>query len=144
MENNDIGLSHIAFAVKDLDASIRFYQQFADMKVVHRRGERGTDARPVAWLSDMTRHFAIVLAEDPENTDTRLGPFGHLGVACASREVMDARLAEARTAGVLRQEPTDSGAPVGYWAFLDDPDGNTLELSYAQEIGYLIESKPTL
>ncbi|WP_421670378.1 VOC family protein [Rahnella sp. EDr1-12] len=140
MENNDIGLSHIAFAVKDLDASIRFYQQFADMKVVHRR----TDARPVAWLSDMTRHFAIVLAEDPENTDTRLGPFGHLGVACASREAMDARLAEARTAGVLRQEPTDSGAPVGYWAFLDDPDGNTLELSYGQEIGYLIESKPTL
>jgi len=144
MENNDIGLSRIAFAGKDLDASIRFYQQFADMKVIHRRGERGTDARPVAWLSDMTRHFAIVRAEDPENPDTRLGPFGHLGVACASREAMDARLAEARAAGVLRQEPTDSGAPGGYWAFLDDPDGNTLELSYGQEIGYLIESKPAL
>ena len=138
MENKGIGLTHIAFAVKDLDASIAFYQQFADMKVIHRRGEKGSTARPVAWLSDMTRHFAIVLAEDPENTDTKLGPFGHLGVACASKEAMDAKLTEARAAGVLRQEPTDSGAPVGYWAFLDDPDGNTLELSYGQEIGYLI------
>src|SRR5471030_1226686 len=71
MENNDIGLSHIAFAVKNLDASIAFYQQFANMKVIHRRGERGTGARPVAWLSDMTRHFAIVLAEDPESRDGR-------------------------------------------------------------------------
>lgn len=142
MDNKDIGLSHIAFAVKDLDASIVFYQQFAGMKVIHRRGEKGTPIRPVAWLSDMTRHFALVLAEDPHSTDTQLGPFGHLGIACASKEAMDAKLAEARDAGVLRQEPTDSGSPVGYWAFLDDPDGNTLELSYGQEIGYLIDHQP--
>jgi hypothetical protein len=35
--------------------------------------------------------------------------------------------------------PTDSGYPVGYWAFLSDPDGNTLEISYGQEIALTLE-----
>lgn len=140
MSNKDIGLTHIAFSVKDLDASLAFYEKFADMKVIHQRGARGTDARPVAWISDMTRNFAIVLVENPDSTDTKLGPFGHLGVACKSKNEMDAKLALARADGVLRKEPQDSGPPVGYWAFLDDPDGNTLELSFGQEIGYLIET----
>ncbi|GBU13126.1 hypothetical protein AwEntero_17270 [Enterobacterales bacterium] len=140
MDNKDIGLTHIAFSVKDLDDSLAFYEKFADMKVIHRRGERATDARPVAWISDLTRHFAIVLVENPESADTQLGPFGHLGVACKSKEEMDAKLQLARADGVLRKEPVDSGPPVGYWAFLDDPDGNTLELSYGQEISYLIEN----
>ena len=140
MDNKDIGLTHIAFSVKDLDASVAFYEKFADMKVIHRRGERGTDARPVAWISDLTRNFAIVLVENPDSADTKLGPFGHLGVACKSKQEMDTKLAQARADGVLRKEPQDSGPPVGYWAFLDDPDGNTLELSYGQEISYLIEN----
>jgi catechol 2,3-dioxygenase-like lactoylglutathione lyase family enzyme len=61
-------------------------------------------------------------------------------VACKTKQQMDAKLALARADGVLRTEPQDDGPPVGYWAFLDDPDGNTLELSYGQEIGYLIEN----
>jgi hypothetical protein len=28
---------------------------------------------------------------------------------------------------------------VGYWAFLQDPDGHTLELSYGQEFGLTVE-----
>lgn len=140
MDNKDNGLTHIAFSVKDLETSLAFYEKFGDMKVIHRRGKRGTDARPVAWISDMTRPFAIVLAENPDSTDTQLGPFGHLGIACKSKEEMDAKLALARSDGVLRTEPQDSGAPVGYWAFLDDPDGNTFELSYGQEIRYLIDN----
>jgi len=36
---------------------------------------------------------------------------------------------------VLLAEPRDDGPPVGIWAFLQDPDGHTLELSYGQEIG---------
>jgi len=140
MDNKDNGLTHIAFSIKDLDTSIAFYEKFADMKVIHRRGERGGEKPRVAWISDLTRHFAIVLVENPNSTDTQLGPFGHLGVACQSKQEMDAKLALARADGVLRTEPVDYGPPVGYWAFLDDPDGNTLELSYGQEIGYVIEN----
>jgi lactoylglutathione lyase len=33
---------------------------------------------------------------------------------------------------------TDFGPPVGYWAFIADPDGNTLELSFGQEVGLTV------
>ncbi|TPG63882.1 VOC family protein [Ewingella americana] len=142
MDNKDIGLTHVAFTVKDLAASVAFYQQFADMQVIHRRELAAGDVNAVAWLSDMTRNFAIVLVQSTTLHDTPLGPFGHLGVACASKAIMDSRLDAARTAGILRKEPVDSGAPVGYWAYLSDPDGNTLELSVGQAIGYAIEKNP--
>jgi hypothetical protein len=35
--------------------------------------------------------------------------------------------------------PTNSGPPVGYWAFLRDPDGHSLELSYGQEVGLTVD-----
>ncbi len=35
----------------------------------------------------------------------------------------------------------DSGPPVGYWAFFRDPDGNTLELSYGQDVRSAVEGK---
>lgn len=53
----------------------------------------------------------------------------------ASREEIDEKVALARLEGVLRRDAQQSGAPVGYWAFFADPDGNTLELSYGQQIG---------
>jgi len=40
----------------------------------------------------------------------------------------------ARDEERLIDGPTDSGPPVGYWAFLRDPDGHTLEVSYGQEV----------
>jgi catechol 2,3-dioxygenase-like lactoylglutathione lyase family enzyme len=33
----DIGLTHIALPVSNLDRSIAFYARYADMQVVHRR-----------------------------------------------------------------------------------------------------------
>ena len=40
---------------------------------------------------------------------------------------------------VLIGGPDDAGPPVGYWAFLRDPDGHTLELSYGQEVGLTVD-----
>lgn len=68
-------------------------------------------------------------------TDTPLGNFGHLGVACASIEEIDKKAEMARSEGVLRKEPVQAGDPVGYFVFFADPDGNTLELSYGQRVG---------
>lgn len=135
---NDTGLSHIAFVVKDLEASIRFYEHYAGMTVIHRR-EAGGAIRAVAWLTDFLRPFALVLVESEALDDTPLGPFGHLGVACASREDVDRLAQQAEQEGILRKAPTDSGPPVGYWTYIADPDGNTLELSYGQAIAFTIE-----
>jgi len=93
------------------------------------------DARKVAWLSDRTRPFALVLVQADTVTDTPLGNFGHLGVACATREEIDHKTEIARAEGVLRKEPENLGDPVGYYVFFADPDGNTLELSFGQRVG---------
>lgn len=128
---NDLGLTHIALAVRDLAASSAFYQRFAGLHPVHARTDGG---QRVLWLADGRRPFALVLIEQPESRDTPLGPFGHIGIACASRAAVDACAAEAAAAGCLRQPPRQSPPPIGYWAILADPDGNSLELSFGQTI----------
>jgi lactoylglutathione lyase len=136
---SDLGLTHIALAVADLDASIAFYARYAGLKLVHRRpAEEG--AGGVAWVSDMTRPFVIVLAHLPGVEDRALGPFGHLGVACKSREEVDRLAALAKEDKCLIKGPEDYGPPVGYWAYIADPDGNTLEISYGQDVGLTVDS----
>ncbi len=131
----DRGLTHVALQVTDLDASLAFYARYAAMEVVHSRTDAGTR---VAWISDRTRPFVVVLIETPR-LDAVLAPFAHLGVGCATRADVDRLCAQARADGVLLQGPTDSPPPVGYWAFLRDPDGHTLELSHGQEVGLTVE-----
>lgn len=133
----DIGLTHIALPVSNIEQSIEFYTTYAQMQVVHRRIDANAGVA-VAWLSDNTRPFVIVLIQT-NSVQPILSPFAHLGVGCKSREAMDVLCDKARQEGILVEEPKDSGYPVGYWAFLRDPDGHTLELSYGQEIGLTVE-----
>ncbi len=140
MKEIDVGFTHVAFVVRDLERSIAFYERYAGMTVIHRREPDVPDARKVAWLSDRTRPFALVLVQADNVTDTPLGNFGHLGVACASREEIDKKITMAGAEGVLRKEPVEAGDPVGYYVFFADPDGNTLELSYGQRVGLEVMS----
>jgi catechol 2,3-dioxygenase-like lactoylglutathione lyase family enzyme len=133
----DVGLTHIALPVTALEKSIEFYTEYAGMQVIHRRLDRETGVA-VAWLSDKTRPFAIVLIQK-DVVNNVLAPLAHLGIGCASRSVVNDLCAKAAQAGVLLQAPQDSGYPIGYWAFLRDPDGHTLEVSYGQEIGLTVE-----
>lgn len=132
----DLGLTHIALPVSDVDRSIEFYSTYARMEVVHRRVDAETGVS-VVWLSDRTRPFAIVLIE-ARSVSPVLSPFAHLGVGCESREEIDNLCERAQKEGILIEKPKDSGYPIGYWAFLRDPDGHTLELSYGQEIGLTV------
>ncbi|WP_017298198.1 VOC family protein [Nodosilinea nodulosa] len=133
----DLGLTHIALPVADVDRSVSFYGTYAAMAIIHQRVDAETGVR-VVWLSDHTRPFAIVLIEQA-SVQPVLTPLAHLGVGCESRQAMDALCDRARQEGCLIQAPQDSGYPIGYWAFLRDPDGNTLELSYGQEVGLTVE-----
>lgn len=128
---SDLGLTHIALPSTDLDASIDFYARFAGMEPVHRR-------EGVVWLSDRTRPFVIVLMEMPK-VEQPLVPFAHLGVALATRGDVDRICDLARGEDRLISGPLDYGPPVGYWAFIRDPDGHTLEISHGQEVGLTVE-----
>ena len=129
----DLGLTHVALPVRDVDASAAFYARFAEMEVVHRRVDHGVG---VIWLSDLTRPFVIVLLQ----TDVThvLGGWAHLGVAVANREEVDRRVADALELGHSVSGPYDEGPPVGYWAIVADPDGHHLELAYGQEVGVTV------
>lgn len=132
----DLGLTHVALPVRDVAASIDFYAKYARMQVVHRRtdADAGSD---VAWLSDRTRPFVIVIIRTLK-VESQLLPLAHLGVACASRAEVDRLCAQARREGCLLLEPRDAGYPVGYSALLADPDGHTLELSFGQEVALAV------
>lgn len=134
----DLGLTHLALPVTDVEASIAFYAKYARMSAVHRRKDSGAGGE-VVWISDRTRPFVVVLIR-VGRVEHPLAPWAHLGVGCGSREEVDRLCAEARAEGRLLSEPTDSGYPVGYWALLRDPDGHTLELSYGQEVGLTVEA----
>ena len=136
----DLGLTHVALTARDLEASIAFYQKYAGMSVVHRRAREGVRT---AWLTDHTRPFVLVLVEAADRHDPPLGPFGHLGVACTSREEIDRLVREATREGRPTRAPIDAGEPVGYVARIADPDGHSLDLSFGQEVGLAVAAAKT-
>ena len=131
----DLGLTHIALTCSNANATIEFYQKFASLNVVHQREDNGVT---VFWLGDGRRPFVIVFMET-ENPETPLGPFGHIGVAVETKQRVDELCQEAKKVGVKVNGPEDFGPPVGYWAFLKDPDGHTLELSFGQDVAEAVE-----
>lgn len=138
MEDHDVdlGCSHVALAVSDLDVSLGFFQRFADMEVVHRRvGESGNG---VAWVSDLSRPFAIVLLEGAVTHP--MGGWAHLGVGCASSGEVDQRLADAAAAGFEVIGPFNDGPPTGYWGIIVGPDGHNLELAHGQQVGLAVRN----
>ena len=126
----DIGLTHIALPVTDLQKSYEFYSKYAAMEKVHNR-------TGVLWISDKTRPFVIVLLEC-KTVKNPLIPDTHIGIGVNSKAEVDRLCNLAKQDKCLLSEPKDSGHPVGYWAYLKDPDNHTLEISFGQEVGLAV------
>jgi catechol 2,3-dioxygenase-like lactoylglutathione lyase family enzyme len=128
---HDIGITHIALTVSNIRSSVGFYENYANMRVMHERPG-------VVWISDNIRPFVIVLIETHEPISP-LAPDSHLGIAVDSRAEVDRLAAQAKEEGRLLSSPQDSGSIIGYWCFLRDPDGHTLEISFGQEVGLAVQ-----
>jgi catechol 2,3-dioxygenase-like lactoylglutathione lyase family enzyme len=127
-----IGLTHVALPATNLQASVKFYEKYAHMQVVfHRPG--------TIWLSDRTRPFVIVLLEVPK-VEHPLLPLGHIGVGCPNRDEVDRLSDMAQSEGCLASPAKDFGGHIGYRAFIRDPDGHTLEVSFGQEVGLTVQA----
>lgn len=136
----DIGLTHVALAVADLDRSLDFYATYGGFHTVHRRVDPST-GHEVAWITDGTRPFVVVLMAIGMDGPP-LGGANHLGVGLPSRAAVDDVVARARTEGRPVLGPFDEGPPVGYWAVVVDPDGHNLEVAHGQEVGLVVADDP--
>ena len=128
----DIGFSHVALQVSDVDKSVVFYQRWAGLEVVDRLEDPKSGAK-AARVRDPRRKdgFVVALVQHGDVSHTLAG-MCHLGIGCADRAEVDRISKEADAAGCLRTGPVDAGFPLGYWSFLVDPDGHQLEVSYGQ------------
>ena len=69
----DLGLTHVALPVSNLNDSIAFYTTYARMQVVHRRTVPTTGFE-VAWMSDKTRPFVVVSERSRSTLRSSLPP----------------------------------------------------------------------
>ena len=137
--------THLALHVRNLEASIAFYAQYTNLRVVDRHSDASTTGMEVAWLSDRSPQnelsFVMVLQEGTPHRlpsakpQLPLGPISHLGFALASRKEVDAVAAEAKKAGLLKFGPTFLNPFAGYLCVMTDPDGHMVEFSHGQALG---------
>jgi len=133
--------THIAFAVKDIEASIAWYQKFTHLRLLSQGKDK--DGKN-AWLGDPAHPespFILVLGQFYEGHDPfapavhpPLGPFAHMGIELPSRDAVDQVAAKAKADGCLALGPMQMPKQIGYICFLKDPDGNTIECSFDQGV----------
>ena len=131
----------MALCVKDIEASIAWYEEYTHLRLIARNEDENGYG---AWLVDPEQPdppFLLVMAEFFEGKDpfapaqhAAIGPFGHIGIEMTEKAHVDAIAEKAREGSCLALEPVQMPAPIGYICFLKDPDGNTVEYSYDQGV----------
>jgi lactoylglutathione lyase len=129
--------THIALHVKDIDATIAWYERFTHLTLLARGEDK--DGKN-AWLGDASQPdspFVLVVGQFYEGHDPfapaphpPLGPFAHIGIELPSQAAVDDVAERGRTEGCLAFGPMQMPKQIGYICFLKDPDGNTVEFSY--------------
>ncbi len=142
-------LTHVALPVRDLDATLAFYERYTTLEVIHRRTDDDTGLR-TAWLAnagdrtEAAARFVIVLicgslptkiTGDIKEEYGFLRSISHLGLSCETRDEVDRIAAMARDDGCLLLGPMYRNPVVGYICVVQDPDGNNLEFSVEQVLG---------
>ncbi len=126
--------THIAIFAHDLERTVDFYRRYAELIEVHRRTEHDTT---VVWLAEQghEHQFVTVLIGAPHAKVADPAPLAHIGYAVGERAEVDRLAKIAAREGALTQPPTDGGSIVGYYCILADPEGNSVEFSYGQDLG---------
>ena len=133
--------THIALKVKDVDATIAWYERHTHLSLLARHEDA---AGRNAWIGDASQAdtpLVVVCGDFYEGKDPfapaphpPLGPFAHIGIELPTREMVDELADRARADGCLGLGPVQLPDPIGYVCFIKDPDGNTIEFSYDQGV----------
>jgi catechol 2,3-dioxygenase-like lactoylglutathione lyase family enzyme len=125
-------LDHIGLTVHDVEASAKFYIDYAGMQIIHERVSNGV---AVKWIQmpDQT-NFMIVMIENREFKAEGRHSLDHFGIHVHSREHVDSIAERAKKQGCLVLDAYDGGPILGYLCEVRDPDGNVLEFAFDQAV----------
>ena len=122
-------LTHIALHVSDVEACINFYQQYAGMRVASDQ-ERAGLRMVLLSFDGREQGFVLQLISGGEDVQATPNSERHIGFAAESRAEVDHIVARGREENILIYGPDDADFPTGYFCWLKDPNGNTVEFSY--------------
>jgi catechol 2,3-dioxygenase-like lactoylglutathione lyase family enzyme len=122
---NVVGIGHIAIRVKDIDRTLDFYRDklgFKEMFRLHRDGK--------LWLMYLRVTDTQYIELFPEAVGDRApgrdaNGLNHL---CLEIDSLDAAVEELTEAGVTITREKQMGADGNLQAWIEDPDGNRIEL----------------
>ena len=123
-------VDHLAFVVKDLERSVKFYQDVFGGKVGRSRGnEKDIKAgRPVHTLVQVGDYGFDLFLEDPNNPPHPRARFLHFAFTIRPDEI-DEALNRLKTLKILYDGPKVHGGSTSISIYFSDPDGYQLEFS---------------
>jgi lactoylglutathione lyase len=116
-------LGHAAFAVKDVDTSLAFYENLGIREAFRLNHEDGS--LMLIYLHIAGDRFIEIFPGGPEPEEGRKGSFMHL---CLLSEDIRATVEALREAGVSIDREVTEGLDTNLQAWIKDPDGNAIEL----------------
>jgi len=122
---NVVGIGHIAIRVKDIDRTLDFYRDKLGFKEMFRLEREGK-----LWLMYLrvtdTQYIELFPEAVGERAPARdANGLNHL---CLEVDSLDGALAELQKTGVTITREKQMGADGNLQAWIEDPDGNRIEL----------------
>jgi catechol 2,3-dioxygenase-like lactoylglutathione lyase family enzyme len=114
------GLTHLHLYVRDLERSLRFYQDVFGLIELFRDGEHMVFLRPPNSTDTIT------LNERPD-FDGERGGIEHFGFRLKDASALDDAIRQVTQAGGRLLERGEH-APGATYAYIEDPDGHMIEL----------------
>jgi len=121
-------MTHICLHVKTLDDCVRFYEDYCDMRVIHKNVDGGEGS---VYMSEVGRQTDIVfqLKSGGDSLTLSDNEERHFGFAVESKHAVDDIADKARKENILFFEP-DEYLPGAYLCGVKDPNGNCIEFGY--------------
>lgn len=124
-------VDHLAFVVKEIDRSVKFYQDLFGGEVGRSRGSNEKDkkaGRPVHTLVKVGDYGFDLFVEDPKNPPKPDARFFHFAFSIQPEEI-DQALERLRRLNIPYDGPKVHGGSTSISIYFSDPDGYQLEFA---------------